>query len=58
MPDFVVALLCLIARWMGAGSGRWRIEFEFRDGHLERWFRHEGPGSHEALGRLVESTPN
>jgi hypothetical protein len=54
-PEWIVALLGLIAKWMGADTGRWRLEFEFTDGHLSRWFRHEGPGSHEALTRLVDS---
>lgn len=56
LPDFVVAIVCLVARWMGAGAGRWRLEFEMKDGHLERWYRHEGPSGHAGLERFADRT--
>lgn len=41
-----------LAERMDAGVGRWRLEFEFEDGTLTRFFRHEGPGPAGALGRF------
>jgi len=50
LPELVQSLLAAIAKWMRADAGQWRLEFEFQDGHLQRWFRHEGPESRPSAG--------
>jgi hypothetical protein len=52
LPELVRSLLAAIAKWMRADQGHWRLEFEFQDGHLRRWFRHEGP-----VGAKERSSP-
>jgi hypothetical protein len=38
------------AVFMGADRGKWRLEFEFVDGQMQRAFRHEGPVGAGQLG--------
>jgi hypothetical protein len=52
LPLSTRELVEILAERMEVGSGRWRLELEFQDGTLTRWFRHQGPGPAGALGQF------
>ena len=52
LPPGVREMLELIAERMDIGVGPWRLEVEFEDGAVRRWFRHEGPLGGLALARF------
>ena len=54
LPEFVRATIESVARFMRADQGHYRLELEFQDGHLRRWFRHEGPAGAKDLARFAE----
>lgn len=51
-PPLVQELLAAIARHLGMGRGRWRLELQFEDGRVREWWKH-----HERLSpaRLEEA---
>ncbi len=52
LPSLVREQLEQIAERMDIGVGPWRLEVEFEDGAVRRWFRHEGPLGPLALVRF------
>ncbi len=52
LPSLVREQLEQIAERMDIGVGPWRLEVEFEDGRVRRWFRREGPLGAGALVRF------
>jgi hypothetical protein len=53
LPPDVAALAELIAEKIGAGAGRWRLEFFLENGRVRNWARRE-EGGRDDLGRFSE----
>ncbi len=52
LPPLVREQLEQIAERMDIGVGPWRLEVEFEDGFVRRWYRREGPLGGQALARF------
>jgi hypothetical protein len=52
LPPLVREQLETVAVRMDMGVGPWRLEVEFEDGRVRRWFRREGPLGALALVRF------
>lgn len=56
LPDLVRTMIEAVAKYMGADTGKWRIDFELEDGKLSRWTRQQGPTGAKALGELAPTS--
>ena len=52
LPPDTRALIALLFERLDAAVGKWRLEFEAKDGIPTRWVRHEGPKPASELGRF------
>jgi hypothetical protein len=55
LPPLLQTLLELVAERLEMTRGSATLEVRFKDGHLERWFRHDGPAPPGALRRFEET---
>lgn len=55
LPPDAAALAEMLAEKVGAGSGRWRLEFFIEDGRVRKWSRQE-EGGRQDLARFDRET--
>lgn len=56
LPDLARTMIEAVAKFMGADSGLWRLDFTFDDGHLVKFTRQHGPaGARELAGFAAQN---